>query len=432
MPYSGAPETSIVQILPGHPETGTIMTGTTEDRTASFSLSLTERRLTFSLETQYNFVKLKSQATLFPTCAYQVEVTIDVLLVTMVITNTSYSRPEVIDNTSAPVPPGLVPQRFNIICVGGGDLEVPIYVGSLQSPYHRRYALGELRNFAAFGHKLVQRSTSLRFLPQVTDPPLTFQGPFSRGLSFSFVTQLPGPLLMAANDDYMLSVLIAMDQMLFITLGDNRYGNYTYFTAELALKDGVWHTFELAKGEGDAGEWKLSIDEVTCFVCSADGCGQALNSLSSAPVQVGWKTQSFLGGNPLAFTGCMKDFRFLQGTSPNLEVMSRRAALRFSVDGCPDHTTASAASRLTSSPPPPPPPSPSLKSPDHTVTYTRTTSTGTVQNRKQLYAAGAIFGALLLFLVAVVCTISLQKCKRTTLVSKGEIAKCRSQTEISP
>eukprot|EP00731_Ephydatia_muelleri_P012933 Em0007g243a len=442
-PYHSEPERSMVQLLPGHPEIGTIMTGTSGESpssSSSFTLYLADRRLVFSLSGPYNSTHLRSQVTLLTQCAYLVEVTIDAFFVTVAITNTTFSAmPALVDSIVAPLPQSLSALRFDDVCVGGGALEVPLYSGSLQSPYHRRYALGETRNFAPLAHERVPRSSGLSFLPGATDPPLTFYQLFSpSGLSFSFLTARPGPLLVATSNDRTLSVLIASDQLLFVSLAD--HGNYTSFSLELALTDGEWHTFELAKGEGE-GEggqvWTLNIDNVTCFMCPGDGCGLVLESLSCAPVHLGWKTRGFLLGNPVAFTGCMKDFRFPNNASPNLEVMARRAPSRFSVDGCPDRTipasfvtptpSKSFLISATSSP------LPLIQSPDLSTTLiTTTTTSGASLDRKRLYAAIAVSGVFVLTMVAIVCAASLHRRYTRRRQAMEDIAEHRTQTRGLP
>lgn len=426
-PYLSEPERSIVKLLPGHPEIGTIMTGTSgkspSSSSISFSLYLTDRRLTFSLRGPHSSAQLSSQVTLLPQCVYQVEVMIDTLSVAMTITNTTSATPAIVDDIVVLLPQSLSAMRFNDVCVGGGSLELPLYIGSLQSPYHRRYALGETRNFAALAHELVPRASVLSFLPHSTDPPLTLHQPSSpKGVSFAFLTELPGPLVMAISDDgdYVFNVLIAPDQLLFVSLGD--HGNYTYFSPQLTLTDREWHTFELAKGEEEGGQvWTLSIDNITCFVCPADGCGLVLDSISSAPLRVGWKTQS-PRGNPVGFTGCMKDFRFPNGASPNLEVMARRAPARFSVYGCPDQMMP-----LELTPPTPfisYPVSTSsslllLQSPDHSTAHiTAATSLGT--DRRRFYASMAVLGVFVLMLMAAVGAVSLQRRYRVMRLADKE------------
>ena len=231
-----------------------------------------------------------------------------------------------------------------------------------------------------------------------------------------FATELPGPLLMAANSYYAMSVIIASEETLFVTIKDNRYGNYTYLDPEVVLTDGRWHTFELMKEEeeGEGGErdpvWKVIIDDVTYLSCPASGCGLALDSLASAPVQVGWKTQSFLGGNPVAFTGCVKDFQFQNGMSPNLEVMVRRAEERFSTEGCPDPDVDNTS--LLSFPPPTTTPTISTTSflplPQSPIYSPACTFPGTGPDRKRLYAAIVVFAVIVVLLAAVVCAVSIQ------------------------
>ena len=334
------------------PSSGTILTGHSANWTNQFSLYWKDSAVHYELRIGSTEYVTKSTATLSPNQKYRVSVTRSQTAgaqITIKIQSVSSTNQIAgIDTTVLQLSnEDEVEPVFPFICVGGGDLEMPTYSGTLERLYIGHIALLEQRNSTYFTRKQVQTIDLINLLDEPADPALTFRkhGLQSDRVSFQFRLEREhgaGILLVAGNDTYRLTIsiigapsgdIIMLAGLLYLPCGD------------IFVLDNQWHLFQLEKFEDPQSGRRgvmVTIDYNTTTACRFDGEELSENfdilTAETSVFQLGPTTGSYIdpNGRGIPFLGCFQNIEFVTGSEtfrPNLEVPIAQQK-RFSSEGC--------------------------------------------------------------------------------------------------
>ena len=193
---------------------GTILSGHSQDRTNQFSLYLKDDIIHYEIDDEIHALFTISGdqnyriSVVSVRSENRIERTIEIESVSAINQlNTVYTKVLLRSEDEAEDP------VFNRVCVGGGQMEVPIYRGTMERIFFGHNALLEPRNYSNAVPSRAKKAGLIHFINNSVPRPLTFtkHGLQSDGFSFEFrlsLSQTAGVLLIAGSEATRLVVTI--------------------------------------------------------------------------------------------------------------------------------------------------------------------------------------------------------------------------------
>jgi hypothetical protein len=339
-PFTARHDDIVVQLQSPIPPTGTILTGHSENRTNQFILYLKDNAVHYELlieNTEYSAI---STAVLATNNNYRISISRlqdDVTL--RVQSASSTNQIALIDTVVLQLSDEIL---FPFVCVGGGEMEIPAYSGTLERVFLGHIALLEL-NSTNITQK--QETTNvIHLLDNPVHPPLTFTRHGLQSDEVSFEFRIPrdhkaGVLLYAGNSTIQFKIFVIAGEILLFA--DSAL-NFMPCDNILVL-DNNWHYFHLRKLDDPSSEEGpgvvLTIDYDTQHECRFFNAKfRDIFDAEPSVFQLGPSTTNQIESDVTStpFLGCFQNIEFSTGSEifrPNLEVPIAQHE-RFTGDGC--------------------------------------------------------------------------------------------------
>lgn len=355
-PYTSRHGDILVQLQPPLPRTGTITAGHSLDWSNQFNLFIKDSVLHYELTVGENEYFVNSNLNLAIDNIYRISLTnndneIEILIRSVSSTN----QIAVVETIPLSLTPGEILPEFEVVCVGGGAMEVPIYDGVMERVHVGHVSLLESQqNYSlSSSRQRIETTNVIKFSNESASPPLVFtkHGLHSDNISFQFrlSPDIKNGILLRARDArdgiaQLMITIFSQDSGDVVMTGLSSTGWGVKDCDSIFVTDGDWHHFELTKtGDPTSGESGIvmTIDGISSNSCylNMTGFSQIIESETSI-LEFGPTSTNNLQPSvtPLPFLGCFQKFKFVKGTStfqPNLEVPVMQYD-RFYGDGCYD------------------------------------------------------------------------------------------------
>ena len=317
-PSSDEETTLSVTLTPPLPQTGTIMTGNTQEGT-SFTLAFDGGRLLYELTGHGISTLSKDYSPVNRSLTYKIDIAINQTYTTFTV---SEQAGGVFDHTEMQLSASIDP-HFESVCLGGVTLEEQNYVGTIENAFLDYYSLTEDRLFDITGGDKKNRSDVI----EITGlEPVVFQKSHINATKISFdfkITQSNsgGHVVRLQNNGQNIDISTFNEE---VAIGVSFFCDYD-------LIDLGWHHFELFFCEEPSPSITFTVDCRVCGPFPIDIVGYQSN-----PLQFGVP----IGSDP--FLSCFRNFLFeyrdREVTRPNLEAI---AGSGFSFSNCETSPLAS-------------------------------------------------------------------------------------------
>ena len=330
----------IIQLVPPLPEDGAIMTAVSGDGMMSYSLLLQDERLVLRFtEGNTTNMELSSGMRLSSRTGYQLQFSRGSTGVNMRVAE--LDDPSKFDAPSASLPTPAPDFDAGYVCLGGSQLEVPIYRGAIREAYFKQYLLSESSHFSLLSHELASKSDVISYLPGFRQPSLSFSrhGLSSQHIELEVRTNSTDWMLFSSEtSSHSLSIVIFSD-MIFIVVAAGTSTSQNQQCEPTTISDGKWHSIAVDKisdsSSAGAGLRVVVDNSITCSLEHTAMVDEVITALSDEPLYLG-HTSEGSSGNGVPFEGCLQNIKFVDGLDtfqPNLDAAIRREE-RFTGSGC--------------------------------------------------------------------------------------------------